>query len=56
MCVGPQKVLTWLPFTRGASHFGVERSSSRFKGLVTREYSLLTSHPVKGMVYDVDVG
>lgn len=56
MYVGPQRVPTWLRSTREASHFGVERSSSRFKGLVTRECSLLTSHPVKGMEYDIGLG
>lgn len=56
MCVGPQKVPTWLRSTREASRFGAERSSSRFKGLVTRECSLLTSHPVKGTEYDTGLG
>lgn len=56
MYVGPQGVPTWLRSTREASRFGVERSSSRFKGLVTRECSLLTSRPVKGMEYDIGLG
>lgn len=56
MYVGPQRVPIWLHSTRGALHFGVERSSSRFKGLVTKECSLLTSRPVKGMEYDIGFG
>lgn len=56
MSVGLPKAPTWLRSTRGASLCGVERSSSRFKGLVTKECSLLTSHPVKGTQHDIDLG
>lgn len=56
MYVGPRREPTWLRSTREASHFGVERSSSRFKGLVTRGCSLLTSRPVKGMEYGMALG